>query len=239
MSKGNILLSSARSGTNYLLTAYSKCFPRNFVAKEIFRPTGDSFPLIEELTGLNKDEVLALVATEPVELWQKIVSAAEAEEREALAKIFYYHVDKADPLWSHFRDNDKVIHLIRRNAFDVFLSHKVANQTGKWQEFGKNKAPTEVEPLVLNRAEVVAFMDKQRDHVDHARTFFAKADYAELFYEDIADSVDTCVKSICTVFERPLPSHPISIGLRKQKDKSNQELVANYDDVAEFDRFLF
>lgn len=239
MSKGNILLSSARSGTNYFLTAYSKCFSRNFVAREIFRPEGDSFPLIEELIGLNRNEVLALVAAEPVKLWQMIVTATEREEREALAKIFYSHVDRSDPLWSHFRENDKIIHLIRRNAFDVFLSLKTAIATGKWDEFGKHSSSTEVAPLVLNRAELVAFLDEQRDHVHHVRTFYANADYAELFYEEIADSVETCVRSICAVFDRPLPSYPISIILRKQKEKSNQELVANYDEVAEFDRFLF
>lgn len=239
MPKGNILLSAARSGTNYFLSVYSKCFPRDFVAKEIFRPAGDSFPLIEELTGLGKDEVLALIASDPLKLWTTIVDQAAAEERNALAKIFYYHVDTENPLWAHFRDNDKVIHLIRRNAFDVFVSHKVATQTGKWQEFGKDKQPTEVEPLILDRAEIEAFLNKQRGYVDHARAYFAGADYSELFYEDIAESTETCAQAICDLYGVPLPSHSISIGLRKQKSQTNRDIVANYDEVAEFDTFLF
>lgn len=239
MPKGNILLSAARSGTNYFLTVYSKCFPRDFVAKEIFRPTGDSLSLIKELTSLSKDEVLSLIASDPLKLWTTIVDQAAAEERNALAKIFYYHVDTENPLWAHFRDNDRVIHLIRRNAFDAFVSHKVATQTGKWQEFGKDKQPSEVSPLILDRDEVSHFIESRKVQVENARTFFNNSDYSEIFYEDIATSVKACTQKICDIFEVKAPSKGVAISLRKQKSKRNIELISNYDEVAEFDKDIF
>jgi hypothetical protein len=238
MSNGKILLSSARSGTNFFLTVYAKCFPQDFVVKEIFRPAGDSFAQLEELLSFGSDQVLQLVKNDPLALWQMIESKTAKEGRSALAKIFYYHVDQDNPIWAYFRDNNKIVHLIRRNAFDVFVSHKVGNQTGKSQEFGKDAQPTEVAPLVIDKEELMAFLDKQRTHIDQTRSFFANADYAEIFYEDIAVSADDCAETLCSIYGAPCPAEPISIGLRKQKSKTNEEIVANYAEVAQFDAAL-
>jgi len=238
MSNGKILLSSARSGTNFFLTVYAKCFPQDFVVKEIFRPAGDSFPQLEKLLSLGREQILELVKNDPLTLWQMIENKTAEEGRSALAKIFYYHVDQDNQLWAYFRKKNKVVHLIRRNAFNVFVSHKVANQTGKWQEFGKEAQPIEVAPLVIEKDELVAFLDRQRAHIEHTRSFFADADFTEVFYEDIAASADDCAETLCSIYGVPCPAEPISIGLRKQKSKTNEEIVANYDDVAELDTFL-
>ncbi len=239
MKKGNILISSARSGTNYFLSVFAKCFTDAFVVKEIFRPAGDSFPQLEELLGLNKDQVVELVGSNPLGLWQQITQKCSEQERVALAKIFYYHVDSDNALWSHFHDNNRVIHLIRRNPFDVFLSHKVASQTGKWQQFGSKGEPVEVQPLVIDAEELQAFISKQSAFIDATRARFRGADYHEVFYEDLAVSVDECVATISSIMGTPAPKSAISIGLKKQKDKTNADLVSNYDDVAQLDTPLF
>jgi LPS sulfotransferase NodH len=235
---GNILVSSARSGTNYFLAVFGKCFPEAFVVKEIFRPEGDSLALLEEFLGIGQEQIMAWVKADPLTLWQSILARAEQENRVALAKIFYYHAAPENPLWEHFRDHDKVIHLIRRNAFDVFLSRKVAQQTGKWQQFGTHSQSPEIPPLRLHREELVSFIDSQRAHVEHARRFFAKADFTELFYEDIAESTIACAERIGEILGRNIPANPIAIRLKKQKSKSNAEMVENYDEVREFDTFF-
>ncbi|MCA0922774.1 hypothetical protein [Pseudooceanicola nanhaiensis] len=239
MPQGNILVSSARSGTNYFLSVYSKCFPDAFVVKEIFREGGDSLPRLEELLGVGSQRILKMVENNPLRLWRNIKEACAEEEIPALAKIFYYHVEWNAPLWENFRKNDRVIHLIRQNPFDVFLSHKVAQQTGQWQKFARDGEAAPVEPLVLDPEELSKFIERQGEHIEKTRSFFKDANFSEIYYEDIAKSTEDCVAAISKIFEIDGPKQEVKIPLKRQKSATNQELVANYDEVAMFDKATF
>lgn len=239
MQKANILVSSARSGTNYFMSVFSKIFPNDIVVKEIFRVGSDSLPILEEFLGIDKADISAMAERKPLEFWQMIEARCAERNCDALAKIFYYHVATDHPLWTHFRANNRVIHLIRRSAFDTYVSRELAVQTGRWQEFSKTQKPEKIEPLVINLTDLEEYLRKQKAQVEHARTFFEGADYSELYYEDIATSVEACTKAICGIMKVPVPAKPVSIGLQKQKDARNQDLIANYADIAHFDTFIF
>jgi len=234
-----MLVSTARSGTNYLLAVYQKCFPDEFVVKEIFRRDGDSFQQLEKLLRINNDEAIRMARYDALGLWQKVKVAAARGNRRAAAKIFYYHQQSSDPIWSHFKSNDQVIHLIRRNPFDVLVSLKVATLTNKWMDFGeKNSRPKDV-GLSLDRSEVLSFIQEQHDYVEAKREFFRGADYHEVFYEDVKDSENTLAATLCAMRGVDAPSAPVKIGLKKQKVRSNAEIVLNYDAVADLDRQYF
>lgn len=239
MSKANVLLSSARSGTNYFLSVYKECFPNDFVVKEIFRRKGDSFAALEGLLQMSQEDILAFKQISTCKFWERVEARCVQESRGCMAKIFYYHFPRDEELWNHIRTKNRVTHLIRRNAFDVFLSTKIAVETGHWQETGKNKSRSEVGPFTLDPDEISAFLDKQRDHVATARAFFAQSDYSEVFYEDIASSIDACTAQITEIFGPFETKPPTKVGIVKQKKKSNRELVANYDEIAHLDVEIF
>ncbi|WP_422018758.1 sulfotransferase domain-containing protein [Roseibium sp.] len=235
----NILVSSARSGTNYFLSVFQKICPDAWVAKEIFRQGGDSLALQVALLGGNENDLLDSVKDDPLLHWQNIVSSCAAENRVALAKVFYYHQPKSSPLWAHFRNNSKVIHLIRRNQFDVFVSNLIAQQTGKWQQFGLNEKGIDIKPIHIDKNSFTAFLENQQMYIEWMRALFVNADYTEVFYEDLASSTEICARSIADIYGLKTNISDISIELTKQKTRSNADLVSNYADVMEMDRKYF
>lgn len=238
MPKSTILLSSARSGTNFFLTVYKKCFPNDFVVKEIFRKGGDNLDAIAEQLDTTRDQVVTLQEAAPLELWTRIKESCYRTGNSAVAKIFYYHDAENDALREHFRQHDRVVHLIRRNAFDVFLSERMARKTGQWQEF-KKTPPHEVQSIKLDPDALKSFRQRQTDFVTQARAFFGSGDYTEVFYEDISASPEECASCLEQIYgslQSPAPEH---IGLLRQKKKSNRELVANYDAVEHLDGAIF
>ncbi|MEL7301273.1 MAG: hypothetical protein AAFM92_12900 [Pseudomonadota bacterium] len=238
MPKSTILLSSARSGTNFFLAVYKKCFPDDFVVKEIFRRGGDNLDALAEQLGVSREQVIDLQISDPLTLWKRIKQSCESGKSAAVAKIFYYHDAENTALREHFRDNDRVVHLIRRNAFDVFLSERMARKTGQWQEFKRTPAH-EVESIELDPEELAAFRQRQTDFVSRAREFFCTADYTEIFYEDIAGSPGECATTLERIYGSLKSPAPKQVGLIRQKKKSNRELVANYDAVKHLDGAIF
>lgn len=240
MSTENLLLSSARSGTNFFLTVYAKCYPDDFVAKEIFRPKFDSLPLLRELLGIDDEEIKDMVLQDPLRLWHRIVATCRAQDRAALVKTFYYHVDHGSDLWAHFKQNTKIVHLIRRNQFDVFVSQKIAQQTGKWQKFQRDEEEEEpLPPLLISEPALEGFLKRQKKNIEWARKTFGDGDYHEVFYEDIAGSPADCAAQIARIYNREPASMAPKIGLTKQKKMPNTQIVENYDELRHYDAPLF
>ena len=235
----NLLLSSARSGTNFFLAVYGKCYPQDFVVREIFRPKFDSLPKLVSLLKLPEEEIKRLVEQDPVGLWRQITARCAETERHALAKIFYIHAEPEAELWQHFRETTKIVHLIRRNQFDAFLSQKIARQTGKWQRLRGSEDSERPPKVKLWPGATKRFLDQQQAHVDWARDTFGAADYTEVFYEDIAASAEVCAEAIQRIYGRPAAATDFDIWLRKQKTVTNAELVENYEDVQHLDCPIF
>ena len=234
-----ILLSTARSGTNYFLAVYQKCFPEDFVVREIFRPAGDSFQELQELLGINEDEAVRLANEEPSKLWKGVKAATQAENRSAIAKIFYYHQHPSRLIWSQIRDDDLVIHLIRRNPFDAYVSLKIATATNKWLDYGKDSGKSDNFSLRLDRDEVINYIQEQHDSIEEKRLFFRGANYREVFYEDVMGSPDACAAALCEIMGVEPPEKTIKVFIKKQKTKANSEIVLNYDVVNDLDKNYF
>ena len=237
--KGTILVSSARSGTNFLLSVYRKIFPDEFVMNEIFRSGSDSFAILRDLLNIDQDEAARLAEEDPVGLWQMVKTASQQKNKKSIAKIFYYHQKKENPIWKHFHENDTVIHLVRRNPFDVLVSHKIATQTGLWQDFGREAGRREDISLRLDVAELDAFIQRQYNYVEYVRNFFKDSDFTEVFYEDIQASANSCAAVLRGIKGVSETGDDINIALKKQKNRHNRELVVNYDEVSHLDRPYF
>ena len=230
-----ILLSSGRSGTNYLLAVYAEMFPKDLVLKEIFRPKSDSLRLLSQFIGRNDAEIVELANNNQVQLWTEISAQSEAQGRRAIAKIFYSHTQADGLLMKHFREKNTVIHLIRRNFFDVFVSIVVAQKTGKWQSFVGDAFTPAPESFALNRAEVERFFRQRTKEIQTARAYFSgNPNYHEVFYEDIASDPLLCAKAIGAIFNVN-PDKKILIDQHRQKYLPNSVLVTNYSEVKDLD----
>lgn len=237
--RSSLLVSSGRSGTNYFLSVYSQVFPNDIVVKEIFRREGDSFSLLEKHLGLEKDDIMELVKFDKVGLWNDLIGKARVENTGAIAKIFYQHALIDDPIWSHIKDETRVIHLIRRSQFDVYVSLQVALKSGKWQDFGREDGNKGVTSVFIDRSNLESFLMTKKRRIEWAREYFStKTNYDEIFYEDIEESPLKCARAICSIYGETAPDS-VSTSQRKQKTLPNEEIVTNYSEVADLDVEMF
>lgn len=237
--KNAILVSKARSGTNFFLDVYANSVPNSTSFREIFRPTGDSFLSIKRTLGLEQGEYLELVKDDPLQIWLRLEDVSQRSGQRFIAKIFYDHAAEHQNLWEHFRDRNQVIHLIRRNPFDSFVSLNVARQTGKWLQEKDTVTPFLPKPFSLPRAKVEAYISQAEEHIDTTRAFFRDATYREVFYEDISASAQRCAETICDVLQEEVATERVKSRMQKQKNYTNQSIVSNYSEICDLDRHFF
>jgi hypothetical protein len=231
-----MLLSSARSGTNYFLSMYSHLFPQDITLKEIFREEGDSFRRLEEEFDLSRESALQLARDNKAQLWRMVFESPHKRNRGIIAKIFYTHALHDDRIWDLIRRHCRVIHLIRKNQFDVFVSREIALKTGKWQHTGEDDSTMQVS-ITIDRNKLEEFIEGKKTDIEWARRMFGQQpDYHEVFYEDISNDPMTCAKEICAIFGKPPPKTAI-IRQRRQKTLPNRQIVINYDDVSDLDAY--
>jgi hypothetical protein len=210
-------------------------FPKDTVLKEIFRSGSDSLSQLSPLLGRSNPEIIELAKENPLALWREITDRAERQGKATLAKIFYYHTPADSPLMKHFHENCNVIHLIRRNLFDCYVSGALARMTGQWQGFEGDATTRPPEPFTIDRADLEKFLRQRTKEIELTRAYFAgKSQYYEVFYEDIASGAYDCAKAIGKIFDAKADTN-ISVRQRKQKALPNSKLIANYDDVSDLD----
>ena len=234
-SRRSMLLSSGRSGTNYFLTVYATLFPEDITLREIFRREGDSIPALRENFGLSEEDAISLAQTNKSLLWERVFNCpTQQPTRGIIAKIFYNHANESDSVWNLIKEHCRIIHLIRRNQFDVFVSLQMALKTGRWHNFGNHSAPPDVS-ITIDRTELEEFINKKRRYIEWARDVFSSSPcYTELFYEDLALSPQACSKAICEIYGIR-PPESITIRQKRQKVVPNFEIVTNYDEVSDLD----
>lgn len=237
--KNAMLVSRERSGTNYFLDVFGNTIPDSLSLREIFRPSGDSFLLLKKSIGLDKATYLELLEKNPLQIWLMLEAEAQKSGRTVMAKIFQNHARGQQDLWNHFRDENRIVHLIRRNPFDSLVSFCVARQTGRWLQGPSATAPHAPQPFELPRARVESYIENTGRDIDATRAFFKDADYCEVFYEDISTSVQNCAETICEIFDETALVQGATTKLQRQKRYTNAGILLNYDEIGDLDRAYF
>lgn len=236
MSKPFVVLSSSRSGTNYLLSVFHQLQPEACVLREVFRKGSDSLGDMARLTGQPASELQPLARQDPVTLWETLTQAAADRGVPLALKIFYYHQPPSAPFWHRIVGEARIVHLVRRRLLDTFISLKRAEATGEWMRIGDGPKVS-VPPITIDRAELTQFVRLRRRYVEEARARFAEADLHEIAFEDIAAHPDLCARALAPLLGVPVPAG-MEIKVRRQNPLPPQATVANYEEVAEFDRDL-
>lgn len=210
-------------------------FPEDIVLKEIFRPKSDSLHLISPYIEKFDAEIVAMANGDQLSLWNEITKRSKDNESRSIAKIFYYHSPADSPLMRRFREKSNVVHLIRKNLFDVYVSGALARRTSQWQSFVGDDDTPAPEPFSIDRSELTKFFKQRLEEIRVAREYFnGRPNYHEFFYEDLAEDPGHCANAIAKVFG--VQTDPdMTISQRKQKSVPNKELITNYAEVADLD----
>ena len=145
------------------------------------------------------------------------------------------HLDYVGFVWHLILDSDldknkidKFIVLERKNKLEQFVSLKIATQTGN---FAYTKTIDKVE-VDLNQFFI--FLNKNRSLYSDFRN--TTQDYKNIYYEDLCDNFEDTIKDINDYLGvRQIAL--LSGDLLKQETRPMKDVIINYEDVKEYDRF--
>jgi len=151
-------------------------------------------------------------------------------------KLFYHHA-RFDAcvrsVWDYIlEDRDiRIIHLIRRNVLDCWISHEVALRTGEWfHRAGSRTPPRRTEPFSLDPQECHAYFDRIVTWQWWADSAFAGHPVLKIEYE--RDVCDRFQPTMARVFQfLGLAPKRAAITLVRQQTQRPWEQISNYDDL--------
>lgn len=227
-----ILLSSSRSGTNYFLDIFSKALPNSLVLKEIFRKSGDNLDILSGIFEVSTDQIMRYFNKKPVESWEDLINFVSNDFEYLIAKLFYYHIDNPSFFLRHISEDHTIVHLIRKNIFNTYISLKIALQTNKWQSFTISDN-NNIE-LIIDRNELLKFISERTKEINKFRNNYVYKNYHELYYEDISKNPSQCISAISKILKTNIFRN-VSPEIKKQKVDSNMTIIKNYQDIADLD----
>lgn len=236
-----IVLTAARFGGSYFLDAIGRARPKDLILQDIFRSGGASLPKLSRFLERSEKDLGAMASEDPSELWRLIRSTAADTGTNVCAKVYYYHLPRDHALWSDLAGS-RIIHVLRRNLFDAYLSRVRAEANSLWQTNDAQRARQTTAPVYVDPKLVQRFVTERNDQIAWARRRFAATDFHEITYEDIAAGPMTCRQTLRRIFSDIPPTKPgsrISQGRLRMKQASNADVIQNYGAVAHLDHAYY
>lgn len=235
----SVLISSARFGGNYFLRACQRSLLRAQPLGEIFRKGSDGKALLAEALRLESAQVARLATEDPVALWESAKNAMS--EHNLIAKLYYYHQPATSPLWAWLATNeDRIIHILRRNLFDAYVSREIAEKFNLWSGVNSETIRDISITLTIDEAEASSYIQKKTEEIEFIRELYAdREDYHEVFFEDITLTPKACVAAIGRIFDGHAMLQAKRINdMRDSRVKrvSNSTIIRNYRDISYLDR---
>lgn len=233
----SVLMSSARFGANYFLNVLRVVWPQALILGEIFRKGGDTHKVLSQLLSQEVDVVKARASTDAEGLWRDVLQAAPHQL--VIAKAFYYHQPHSAAIWPALAQGTKVIHLVRANLFDAYVSRELAVRSRLWSlRIDETVPPQATAPMHINPTAAEAYVRERLADINWCRTTYAGTDFTEITFEEISRSPRRCAETIGRVFgpgAMCLPPGEIKSSTARIKKVSNADLILNYPDVAHLD----
>ncbi|MCA0922778.1 hypothetical protein [Pseudooceanicola nanhaiensis] len=237
--QATVLVSSARFGASYFIDIYRKVFEDALVLNEIFRKDTDNLNVLSDLLGQPRDEVRKQANEDPVGFWSAVKAAVADRGVPVIAKAYYYHKPTGNPLWGAVAREDHVIHLVRRNLFEAYLSRLIAQKTGKWWRNLHDEAAPDDLLVEVDRKDVERYISARRKEIVQFRNLFTGANYHEIVFEDVIRSPLRCARAVTDMYDLPkgiVEVDKIRPSFQRMKQRSNADVVSNYGEVADLDR---
>jgi LPS sulfotransferase NodH len=229
-----IVITHGRSGSNLLLEYLDQC-PGVIALNEIFRaakpPGVDAISDRIDVSGTRLAKLAEMQKTDHVLFWRMLQRTLAAQDFRAAAKIFHGHVPREDRLWTAFR-TAKVLHLVRENILAAIVSKTLARRSRRWKS-ESYREDYDAEPIVVSKRMCAKLLATLEADLRWAREKYRAADYSEIRYEDIA-TIETAQDILTKALETQVVLHEQKIV--RQRRRPLNEVVANYAEVAKFDR---
>ena len=206
------IVGNARTGSNYLLDGL-KSSPAIRMYHEIFASHNRE-------VGKDYEKILST-----------LYQYESASTRLVGFKVFYNHLTDAE--WEKLAAHQdlKVIHLTRQNRLRTVISLEIAFKTGQWTKAGNAGGPKE-KRVTLDPVKLIKRLEQIEEGEAQARVRFCNRPMLEIVYEELVQSP---VKVFADVgaFLGVSGIDPGKIRLKRQNPESLEQLIINYNEVAE------
>jgi LPS sulfotransferase NodH len=241
-----ILVYVPRSGSNLLRDYLNQhesiqCFGEIF--KNRFRK-GKSW---QRFSG-GSAELKHLHQTDLVSFWKVILEKCKLDKPVIGAKMSYFHRE-GEEIWRYFASScTPIIHLVREELIDSYLSFKLAETSRIWiqpenekigAEYGARMRPeNEKIDAEYNRTISIDLDDFRHycvrfwQHFDSIKLLFRDNPYLEITYSALVQEREKTMSEIYSFLG--LPSRETSPRLVKQLSRPREELIINWNETASF-----
>lgn len=122
----------------------------------------------------------------------------------------------------------KVIHLVRENKLEQFVSYKRAWRDLEWS--ANRKKDNDNAKIAIDRQEYQGFVEENERHKKAALEMFAEHEMINLTYEQLTDSNESSLENVQRFLDVPVKT--LFTALEKQSDKSLKDVVENWVEVS-------
>ena len=172
--------------------------------------------------------------TDLVSFWKLILESYKLDKPVIGAKIFYSH-RQDNEIWRYFASScTPIIHLVREELIDSYLSLKLAAASGIWKQPKKKKIGGEYDRSIsIDLADFQNYCMRIRRQIDRIKLLFRDNPYLEITYSSL---VKDRAKTMSAVYSfLGLPNQETSSPrLIKQLSRPREELITNWNETASF-----
>jgi len=204
------------------IRCFGEIFKKSFVKEKGWqRLSGDS----AELRHLHE--------TDLVSFWRLILEKYKLDKPVIGAKIFYPH-RKDEELWRYFASScTPIIHLVREELIDSYLSLKLAAASRIWKQSKKKKIGAEYDRSIsIDLADFQNYCTRIRGHIDRIKLLFRDNPFLEVTYSSLVKDREKTMSAIYSFLG--LPNQETSPRLIKQLKRPREDVISNWNETASF-----
>ncbi|NJM87053.1 MAG: hypothetical protein HC847_07545 [Hydrococcus sp. RU_2_2] len=131
-----------------------------------------------------------------------------------------------------FHDEFSIIHIIRKNKLRTIASLDIAFKTKQWSADKKSEILRNNKNTILDTSQLMQRLEKIENYEDLTRKRFQKRSYLEINYEDLVSMPSETFSRISSYLNIEDIDYK-KTKLKKQNPESLQDLIVNYDEVAQ------
>jgi hypothetical protein len=226
-----IVLSAGLSGSD-LLRDYLNQHASIRCLGEIFKKSFVNEKGWQRLSG-GSAELKHLHETDLVSFWKHILERYKLDKPVIGAKIFYFHRED-DEIWRYFASSHTpIIHLVRGELIDSYLSLKLAEVSGIWKQPRNKKTDAEHDRNIsVDLADFENYCRRMERYIDRTRMLFGDNPSLQVDYSSLVSDRQNSMSAVYSFLG--LPDHETAPRLSKQLSRNREELITNWDETASF-----
>jgi LPS sulfotransferase NodH len=226
-----VIVSSARSGSNFLVSLLNNSFTRVQCFGEVFK---EGFVASDYDVGLAETLAIDIVSFPSLmsgEKLQRLIDGSTGTLWVCGSKIFMYHAraPEENSVWDMLRAGaTPLIGLLRNNLLDRYVSLKYAERSGQWMSLDAN-AFNDSGQITIDIENLARFFHESEVQDDEVRTLVG-SDGLMLDFDELVTRTDQVIAQLSGFLGLQPTDAPASF-VHKQSSRPMASKVSNYTAV--------